>query len=89
MIVLNGFFSCSEFAIVSVRKSRAAQLLAEGDERARIIDELQQDPHRLLAVVQIGVTFAGSTAAAVAGILAIQGHSQNQNKANSRMNCLC
>ena len=72
MILLNGFFSCSEFAIVSVRKSRVAQLLAEGDERARIIDELQQDPHRLLAVVQIGVTVAGSTAAAVAGILAIQ-----------------
>ena len=72
MVVLNGFFSCSEFAIVSVRKSRIAQLQAEGDERARVIEELQQDPHRLLAVVQIGVTLAGTTASTVGGIIAIE-----------------
>lgn len=72
MIVVNGFFSCSEFAIVSVRKSRIAQLVAEGDERARLIEELQQDPHRLLALVQIGVTVAGSAASTVGGIIAIE-----------------
>jgi len=72
MILLNGFFSCSEFAIVSVRKSRIAQLLAEGDDRARIVDELQQDPHRVLAVVQIGVTVAGSMASTVGGTIAIE-----------------
>jgi putative hemolysin len=72
MILLNGFFSCSEFAIVSVRKSRIAQLLAEGDDRARIVDELQQDPHRVLAVVQIGVTVAGSMASTVGGVIAIE-----------------
>lgn len=72
MIVLNGFFSCSEFAIVSVRKSRITQLVAEGDKRARIIEELQQDPHRVLALVQIGVTVAGSAASTVGGIIAIE-----------------
>ncbi|BCS53153.1 hemolysin family protein [Geobacter sp. SVR] len=72
MVVLNGFFSCSEFAIISVRKSRIAQLQTEGDERARIIDGLQQDPHRLLAIVQIGVTVTGSTASTVGGIIAIE-----------------
>ena len=72
MIMLNSFFACSEFAIVSVRKSRIAQLLANGDERAAVIEELQQDPHRLLAVVQIGVTVAGSTASTVGGIIAIE-----------------
>jgi len=73
MILLNGFFSCTEFAIVSVRKSRIAQLLAEGDDRAKIIEELQQDPHRLLAVVQIGVTLAGSAASTIGGTIAIEG----------------
>ena len=72
MILLNGFFACSEFAIVSVRKSKIAQLLSEGDERARIIDDLQQDPHRLLAVVQIGMTVAGSAASAIGGTIAIE-----------------
>lgn len=72
MVVVNGFFACSEFAIVSVRKSRVARLVAEGDERARIIETLQHDPHRLLALVQIGVTVAGSAASTVGGIIAIE-----------------
>lgn len=72
MIVINGFFACSEFAIVSVRKSRIARLVAEGDARARIIEDLQKDPHRLLALVQIGVTIAGSAASTVGGIIAIE-----------------
>jgi len=71
MIIVNGFFACSEFAIVSMRKSRIAQLVAEGDERARIIEALQQDPHRLLALIQIGVTVTGATASAIAGIIAV------------------
>lgn len=71
MIVLNGFFACSEFAIISIRKSRIARLVAEGDERARIIEDLQKDPHRLLALVQIGVTVTGATASTIAGIIAV------------------
>jgi len=71
MVVLNGFFACSEFAIVSIRKSRIAQLVSEGDERARIIETLQQDPHRLLALVQVGVTVTGATASTIGGIIAV------------------
>lgn len=72
LIVLNGFFACSEFAIISIRKSRVAQLAGSGDERARIIEELQKDPHRLLAIVQIGMTVVGSTASAVGGVIAVE-----------------
>ncbi|ACM20133.1 transporter, DUF21, CBS domain pair and CorC_HlyC domain-containing, putative [Geotalea daltonii FRC-32] len=72
LIVINGFFACSEFAIISIRKSRVAQLVAAGDERAMIIEALQKDPHRLLAIVQIGVTVVGSTASAVGGIIAAE-----------------
>lgn len=71
MIVLNGFFACSEFAIISARKSRITQLVSEGDERAAIIEALQQDPHRLLALVQIGVTVTGATASTMGGIIAV------------------
>lgn len=72
LIILNGFFSCSEFAIISIRKSRIAQLVSVGNERARLVEELQRDPHRLLAVVQVGVTLVGSLASAMGGIIAVE-----------------
>lgn len=72
LIVVNGFFACAEFAVISIRKSRIAQLVAAGDSRAAIIDRLQKDPHRLLAVVQIGVTVVGATASALGGVLAVE-----------------
>ncbi|TSK05845.1 MAG: HlyC/CorC family transporter [Geobacter sp.] len=71
LILLNGFFSCAEFAIVSIRKSRVAQLVSMGNQRAALIESLQKDPHRLLAIVQIGVTVVGSTASAVGGVIAV------------------
>lgn len=72
LVLLNGFFSCAEFAIVSLRKSRVSQLAEEGDPRASIVMELQRDPHRVLAVVQIGVTLVGSCASAFGGIVAVE-----------------
>lgn len=72
LVFVNGFFACSEFAVISIRKSRIAALVAQGDERAKIIDGLQKDPHRLLALVQVGMTVVGSTASAVGGIIAVE-----------------
>lgn len=72
LILANGFFAGAELAIISARKSRIAQLLAEGDERARIVEKLQDDPHRFLATVQIGVTLVGTMASAVGGATAVQ-----------------
>lgn len=71
MILLNGFFACSEFAIISARKSRIAQLADDGDLRAILVEELKLDPHRLLAVVQIGMTVTGATASTIGGIIAV------------------
>lgn len=72
LILANGFFSGSELAIISARKSTVARLIAEGNSRARIVDKLQKDPHRFLATVQIGVTVVGSLASAVGGAAAIE-----------------
>lgn len=72
LIILNGFFACSEFAIISIRKSRIAQLVSTGNERAKLVEELQSDPHRLLAVIQVGVTLVGSLASAMGGIIAVE-----------------
>ena len=71
LILVNGFFACSEFAIISARKSRIAQLVGQGDERAVMVDALQKDPYRLLAVVQVGMTLIGSSASALGGVIAV------------------
>lgn len=71
LILANGFFSGSELAILSARKSTIAKLIAEGNSSARMVEKLQNDPHRFLATVQIGVTVVGSLAAAVGGTTAV------------------
>lgn len=72
LIFANGFFAGAELAIISARKSRIAQLIAEGNQQARIVERLQDDPHRFLATVQIGVTLVGTMASAVGGVAAVE-----------------
>lgn len=72
LILGNGFFAGAELAIVSARRGRMAQLAAAGDKRARLVEQLQADPHRFLATVQIGVTLVGTMASAVGGATAVE-----------------
>jgi putative hemolysin len=72
LILANGFFAGAELAIISVRKSRIAQLIAAGNQQAKIVEKLQDDPHRFLATVQIGVTLVGTMASAVGGATAVR-----------------
>lgn len=72
LIVLNGFFSCSEIAIIAVRRSRIKHLMEEGNRRAGLVHQLQEDTERFLATIQIGITVVSSLAAAVGGIMAVQ-----------------
>jgi putative hemolysin len=67
LIVLNGLFAMSEFAMVSARKSRLQPLADSGNERARTALELAEHPDRLLATVQIGITLIGTLAGAIGG----------------------
>jgi putative hemolysin len=67
LIVLNGLFAMSEFAMVAARKSRLQPLADNGNERAKIALELAEHPDRLLATVQIGITLIGTLAGAIGG----------------------
>jgi putative hemolysin len=59
LILLNGFFSMSETALVSTRKTRFQQLADEGDARARTALALLNNPPRFLSTVQSGITLVG------------------------------
>lgn len=72
LILANGFFAGAELAVISARKAHIASLAASGNAQARRVEQLQKDPHRFLATVQIGVTVVGSLASAMGGASAIQ-----------------
>ena len=70
LLVGNGFFSGSEIAIISARRSRIEALIAEGSKAARRVKTLQDDPDAFLATAQIGVTLCGTLAGVLGGYLA-------------------
>lgn len=72
LIVLNGFFSASEIALISLRRSRVRHLVKSGNRSARRVLRLQEEPERFLATVQIGVTLIGTFASALGGVIAIE-----------------
>ena len=56
LVALNGFFAAAEFSLVAVRLSRIRQLVAKGDVRARVVERLLADLHRVVSGVQVGIT---------------------------------
>lgn len=71
LLLVNGFFSGSEIAVLTARRGRI-QALADRDPRAAALLRLKADPDRFLATVQIGVTLVGTLASAVGGVAAIE-----------------
>ncbi len=56
LVALNGFFAAAEFSLVAVRLSRVRQLVRQGDARARVVEVLLGDLHRVVSAVQLGIT---------------------------------
>lgn len=58
LVVLNGFFVASEFAIVKVRSSQLEALEAAGDRKARRAIEVTENLDAYLSATQLGITLA-------------------------------
>src|SRR5262245_40376268 len=58
LVFANGFFVAAEFAIVTVRKTRIDQLIAEGNRGARAVRRAVSDPDSYIAATQLGITMA-------------------------------
>jgi CBS domain containing-hemolysin-like protein len=58
LVFANGFFVAAEFAIVTVRKTRIDQLIAEGHRGARAVRRAVSDPESYIAATQLGITMA-------------------------------
>lgn len=72
LILINGFFSSAEIAIISARRTRIKQLVEQGNKRAARVHKLQNEPERFLATIQVGITVVGSLAGAIGGAAAIE-----------------
>ena len=58
LVFANGFFVAAEFSIVTVRKTRIDQLMAEGHRGARAVRRAVTDPDSYIAATQLGITMA-------------------------------
>jgi len=58
LVCANGLFVAAEFSIVTVRKTRVDQLIAEGHRGARTVRRAVTAPDRYIAATQLGITMA-------------------------------
>jgi len=58
LVGANGLFVAAEFSIVTVRKTRVDQLIAEGHRGARSVRRAVTAPDRYIAATQLGITMA-------------------------------
>lgn len=72
LVLLIGFFSACEVAIVSTRKSRMKELADEGNRRAAVVLGFQRKPEQFLATIHVGVISSLTLAAGLAGIMGFQ-----------------
>jgi CBS domain containing-hemolysin-like protein len=56
LVFANGFFVAAEFALVTVRKTRVDQLIAEGNRTAKVVRRALTDPDSYIAATQLGIT---------------------------------
>jgi len=58
LVCANGLFVAAEFSIVTVRKTRIDQLIAEGHRGARAVRRAVSNPDPFIAATQLGITMA-------------------------------
>jgi putative hemolysin len=67
LTLLNGFFSLSEIALVSVKKNKIQYLAEQGNKRAKTVLKLLENPGNFLSSVQVGITLIGIISGAYGG----------------------
>jgi Mg2+/Co2+ transporter CorB len=76
LIIVSGFFSCSETGMMAINRYRLQHEAQSGNKRAKQILTLLKRPDRLLGVILIGNTFANIFASTLATIITIELYGQ-------------
>lgn len=72
LIIINGFFSSAEIAIISARRGVIEKLAKEGNASAAVVTNMKENPERFLATVQVGVTVVSTLASVIGGVTAAE-----------------
>lgn len=68
LVLLGGYFAAAEIALISARRAALQRRADEGSKSAGNALKLTDDPTRLLATIQIGITFVGFLASAAGAV---------------------
>ena len=66
LIALNAFFAASEIAVISLNEPKLRRLSEAGDEKAKKMLCMVEDPTGFLSTIQVGITLAGFLGSAFA-----------------------
>lgn len=58
LVLLNGYFVASEFALVAVRKTRIDELVKKGNAAAKLVQKALSDLDSFISATQLGITLA-------------------------------
>ncbi len=58
LVFANAFFVAAEFALVSLRRSRIEQMVADGSRVGRMLLRAKDEPNRFISAAQLGITMA-------------------------------
>ncbi|CUO79066.1 HlyC/CorC family transporter [Clostridium sp. NSJ-49] len=70
LLIMSGFFSMSETALMSLSKIRIRHMVEEGVKGAKLVEKLTEDPNRLLGAILIGNNVVNIGASALATTIA-------------------
>jgi len=70
LLILNGFFSLSEMAIVSCNKALLRDMFKRGNKGAGYVLQILENQGKFLSTIQVGITAVGTLAAAYGGATA-------------------
>jgi len=72
LLILSAFFSGTETALISVDKVRIRQLVKKGNKAAKLVEEFQANPQKMLTTILIGNNLVNIAATAIATNIALQ-----------------
>ncbi|HSQ68935.1 MAG TPA: CNNM domain-containing protein, partial [Steroidobacteraceae bacterium] len=71
LLVLSGFCSSTETALMSVNRYRLRHLAREGSLAAKTAEKLLEQPDRLIGVILVCNNFVNSAAAAIVTVISL------------------
>ena len=72
LLLLSGFFSSAETAMFSISRIRARHIAKQQEKSFQLIQQMKENPHRLLSTILIGNNIVNVGASAMATSLTLQ-----------------